>query len=126
MKLCIPVQEDKGLQSGINPHFGSAAYFLVVDTETGGCRSISNRVHDQGQCRPAESLSEETIDGVVVGGIGRGALLNLQSAGIRVYLSNDGTAGEAVEKFKSNELPAATSGECCGGHGEHEGGCSHG
>lgn len=132
MKLCIPIQEDRGLESEINPHFGSADYFLVVDTESGQCRSFANRVHDQGHghggCNPAESLSSETINGVVVGGIGRGALLNLKAAGIEVYISNHRTAGEAVEGYKSNDLPVVTVEECCGRHGGeelHSGGHCH-
>lgn len=120
MKLCIPVQEDKGLQSEVNPHFGSAGHFMMVDTESGACHSIPNQAqqHEHGQCRPAQSISDEVVDGVVVGGIGKGAFLKLQAAGIRVYLSGHRTVEEVLAGYRSNSLQTATPSGCCGGHGE--------
>lgn len=117
MKLCIPVQENKGLQSEVNPHFGSSKYFLVVDTETASCRSLANQVHVHGECRPVQALSAETIDGVVVGGIGRGALLKLRAAGIEVFLSGHHTVEEVMLASKKNGLQPAVVEDCCGGHG---------
>jgi len=38
MKLCIPISEDRGLDSPICGHFGSAPAFLLVDTETRASR----------------------------------------------------------------------------------------
>ena len=32
MNLCIPITEDQGLQSPVSGHFGSAPYFMIVDT----------------------------------------------------------------------------------------------
>ncbi len=119
MKLCIPVQENNGLQSEISRHFGSAPQFLIVDTESGNCRSLppQSQHHEHGECRPVQSLSGETVDGVVVGGIGKGALHKLQAAGIQVFISEHRTVGEVVTGYKSNSLQAATMAECCGGHG---------
>ncbi len=34
MNICIPVNEDKGLQSPVCAHFGSAPAFMIVDTES--------------------------------------------------------------------------------------------
>ena len=42
MQICIPVVEDKGLQSRVSAHFGSAPAFMIVDTESGACRAIAN------------------------------------------------------------------------------------
>lgn len=116
MKLCIPVQEDKGLQSEVN-HFGSSKYFLVVDTETTACRSLANQVHVHGECRPVQALSAESIDGVVVGGIGKGALMKLRASGIEVYLSGHHTVEEVVAASKVQGLQPAVAEDCCGGHG---------
>ncbi len=117
MKLCIPVQENNGLKSEISRHFGSANQFLIVDTDSGNCRSLPNQVHEHGECRPVQTLSGETVDGVVVGGIGKGALHKLQAAGIQVFLSEHRTVEEVLMGYKSNSLQAATTAECCGGHG---------
>ena len=119
MKLCIPVLEDKGLQSEICPHFGSAAFFLIVDTENGNCRSVANRNqhHEHGQCRPAESIAEEAVEGILIGGIGRGALAKLQAAGFQVFCSTRQTVEDAIAEYRSSGLQVATSADCCGHHG---------
>jgi predicted Fe-Mo cluster-binding NifX family protein len=119
MNICVPVIEDRGLASPVSGHFGSAPLFLVVDTETGGCRAIANRDrhHDHGMCRPLSSIAGERLDGVVVGGIGRGALGKLQAAGIRVYLSEAPTVEETVAAFRAGMLREVTAAEACAHHG---------
>ena len=119
MNICIPVTEDRGLESPVSAHFGSAPLFLVVDTATGGCRAVPNLNlhHDHGMCRPLSSLAGERLDGIVVGGIGRGALGKLQASGIRVYLSGSSTAGETVDAFVAGTLREVTPAEACAQHG---------
>lgn len=131
MNLCIPVTEDRGLASPVCAHFGSAPLFLIVDVATGGCRAVPNRNlhHDHGMCRPLSSLAGEDLDGIVVGGIGRGALGKLQAAGIRVYLAESPTVEAAVAAFTAGTLREVTPAQACAhhgsgphGHGPHGGG----
>jgi predicted Fe-Mo cluster-binding NifX family protein len=119
MNICIPVIHDMGLESPVSAHFGSAPLFLIVDTEHGTCRAIENRNrhHGQGMCQPLSSLAGENIEGMVVGGIGMGALNKLQAANIRVYLSDFPTAGATVDAFKAGRLKAVTPQTACGHHG---------
>lgn len=119
MNVCIPVTEDRGLASPVSPHFGSAPLFLVVDTDTGSCRAVANRNehHDHGMCRPLSSLTGERLDGIVVGGIGRGALGKLQAAGLRVYRSEAPTVEAAVAALRAGTLPEVTPAEACAQHG---------
>jgi predicted Fe-Mo cluster-binding NifX family protein len=119
MNVCIPVNEDKGLQSRICAHFGSAPLFMIVDTDKEGCRAIPNhnQHHGHGMCMPLASLQGESIDGMVVGGIGGGALSKLQAAGIRVYLSDLPTVEATVSAFKAGSLREVTPAEACGHHG---------
>jgi predicted Fe-Mo cluster-binding NifX family protein len=136
MNVCIPVNEDKGLQSPICAHFGSAPVFMIVDTDDETCRAVPNRNehHGHGMCMPLASLRGENIDGMVVGGIGGGALSKLQAAGIRVYLSDLPTVEASVAAFKSGSLREVTPAEACAhhgagphGHGPHgHGGGPHG
>lgn len=130
MNICIPVIKDKGLQSRISPHFGSAPLFMMVDTESGECRALANqnRGHAHGKCRPLASLAGEDIQGVVVGGMGPGALNKLNAAGIEVFLSDRKTVEETLAAFKEGILSRMTADVACGhGHGHgHGGGCSHG
>ena len=123
MNICVPVTEDKGLQSNVSAHFGSAPLFLIVDVESGACWAIPNRDlhHGHGMCQPLLSLAGEAVDGVVVGGIGKGALDKFQAANIRVYLSESPTVIATVTAFKAGFLREVTPAEACGhhGHGPH-------
>jgi predicted Fe-Mo cluster-binding NifX family protein len=119
MNICIPVTGDEGLASRVSMHFGSAPLFMIVDTGTGSCRSVPNRNshHDHGMCQPLSSLAGESLDGIVVGGIGRGALGKLQAAGIRVYLAGAPTVEATVAAFASGTLREMTPAEACAHHG---------
>jgi predicted Fe-Mo cluster-binding NifX family protein len=71
---------------------------------------------------PLASLRGEKIDGMVVGGIGGGALSKLQAAGIRVYLSDLSTVEATVSALKAGSLREVTPGDAC----VHRGGGPHG
>lgn len=131
MNICVPVTDDKGLESPVSAHFGSAPFFLIIDTENGSCHAVSNRNldHGHGMCQPLLSLSGERVDGMVVGGIGMGALGKLQAANIQVYLSEFPTAAATIAAFKDGKLRVVTPQTACGHHGgDHgaSGGSCHG
>jgi len=120
MNLCIPVDDDRGLESSVCPHFGSAPAFMIVDTESGSCRLIANhnQHHGHGMCAPLATLEGEAIDGMAVGGIGRGALSKLAAANIRVFLSDQATVAETVAACKDGRLKAmGLEMACSHGHG---------
>jgi predicted Fe-Mo cluster-binding NifX family protein len=120
MNVCIPVTGDNGIQSSVSLHFGSAPIFLVVDTESGSCRAIANRNlhHAHGMCRPLAQLAGEQLDAIVVGGIGMGALGQLNAANIRVYCSEHPTVEETVAAFKTGTLREMTPATACAHHGD--------
>ncbi len=85
MKICFPVSQNKGLDSPVYNHFGSAPMFLLVDAEQ---RSVAEEVnrdvnHQHGACRPLRALGGQEVDAIVVGGIGAGALSGLNQAGLQ-------------------------------------------
>ena len=123
MNLCIPVTADRGLESPVSGHFGSAPLYLLVDSETRATRTLSNAraVHEHGACRPLDALSGETIDALVVGGIGAGAIMKLQSAGIRVFRATAPTASACLDAFLRNELEEMDPAGACAGHGHDHG-----
>ena len=126
MKICIPVIEDKGQESRISPHFGSAPGFMLVDSREGELSYLGNNNshHAHGMCQPLAALAGHPVEVVLVGGIGMGALCKRQAGGIAVYLCDAPTVGEAVLAFKEGRLSEADAGHACGGHGH--GGHSHG
>lgn len=126
MKICFPVEEDKGLDSLVYGHFGSAPMFLVVDTASRQTTAIVNAgaVHQHGACNPVAGLAGHQVDAVAVGGIGGGALFKLNSAGLRVFQARPGTIAANVAVMQETGLPEFLPGHTCGGHG-HSHGCSH-
>ncbi len=120
MNLCIPITEDLGLQSPVSAHFGSAPFFMIVDTVGGGFRMVPNQNshHGHGMCQPLSSLAGEKVDGMIVGGIGVRALGKLQALGIQAFLSEHSTVGEAVAAFKAGTLMPVTPDAACAHHHE--------
>lgn len=127
MKLCFPVQSNEGLESTVYNHFGSAPSFVVVDTNTNDVSTITNndRLHVHGSCNPIKALDNQTVDAVIVGGIGGGALGRLNQAGIRVYKAAAPSIRENMDLFASIGLAEYKPGHTCGGHGGSGGACSH-
>ncbi len=127
MKLCIPSQHSEGLDGVPHGHFGSAPHFVIHDTLAGTTETVANAkaVHEHGRCNPVGALDGHQVDGIVVGGIGMGALMKLNRAGIRVYRAVDGTIRENVAAAERGELTEVAPAQTCGGHSHSGGGCHH-
>lgn len=127
VQICIPVVDDRGLESRVSGHFGSAPGFLLVDPETGACRLLPNHNehHAHGMCQPLAAIAGEPVDAIVVGGIGMGALMKLQAAGIAVFRATRPTAAEIVEAFKAGTLEPVDAQGACANHGHHHHGSDH-
>jgi len=126
MKVCFPVEENIGLESPVYGHFGSAPLFLAVDTDTRQVTALtnSNQHHEHGACNPLKALGSDRFDGIVVGGIGGGALNGLLRMGLKVYRAEGGTVSANVDLFIQGKLSELTPQQTCGGHA-HGGGCGH-
>ena len=130
MKICFPVESNEGLESSVFGHFGSAPLFLIVDTETNRIEEIDNgdKQHSHGACSPLKALGGQRVDGIVVGGIGGGALGRLNQLGMKVYRAAADTIAENLAAMAINELSELTPEQTCGGHGSGNGhgqGCAH-
>ena len=124
MKICFPVESDKGLNSEIFGHFGSAPLFVVFDTETKSVHTINNQDlgHVHGMCNPLKALNGKRVDHIIVGGIGAGAINKLNEMGIKVYKASAGSIQENIGLFENHTLPEMTVQQACSGH---IGGCGH-
>ncbi|HEX9050348.1 MAG TPA: NifB/NifX family molybdenum-iron cluster-binding protein [Anaeromyxobacter sp.] len=124
MKACFPVAHDRGLESRVYPHLGSAPWFLLVDTETRATLAIANpeRGSAHGRCHPLDVIADEKLDLLVVSGIGGGALDRLRAAGVRVYHTARATVGEALDAIARGALPPVVPGDAlAGGFGRRRG-----
>ena len=119
-------------------HFGRTESFKVYEIEDG--KVLSSKVITSGGIGHgalAGLLADNTIDVLICGGLGGGAMNALTAAGITVVAGAEGDADEAVDAYLRGELVSSGTNcdhhhheeghSCChsdGGEGEGEGGCA--
>ncbi len=110
MKVLVTTK-GRAPDSAVDPRFGRAELFAVVDTDTGKLEVVSNdeaREASQGAgVKAAELAASLGIEAVITGHCGPKAFSALRSAGIRVITGADGTVAEAVEAFERGRLKPA-------------------
>lgn len=111
MKLALSADGDN-LQAMIDPRFGRALYFLIVDTETDEVKAIKNpnvelEAGGAGE-RSAQLVITEGIGAVITTNISKGAFEAFKEAGIKIYSETAGVCSHAVTQFKNNDLGEAT------------------
>ena len=105
MKVAIAA---KGTTLGcqMDSRFGRAAYFLLIDTNSGQCEAFNNRVSVQAASgagvQAAKSVVELGVDALITGNMGPKALDVLRAGGVQVYVGVTGTAQEALDGLVSD------------------------
>lgn len=124
MKVVFPSNSDLGLTGSVYNHFGSAPFFVMVDTESQEYEIMINKDkdHSHGNCQPLKALGGATVDTVVVGGIGKGALNKLAAAGVKVLRAAEGTVKTNLELLKQDKLKEFTPNQTCIAHSMNSGG----
>lgn len=110
MKLCIPVKNDLGLQSELEPHLPHATLLLMFDTAT--------RQHG---LVPTDADEQTVVDAVLCGSINRRLLRGLLDQGVQIFGTEAPTAEQAIAAFERGELEAVSVAAGCGQHGHHHG-----
>jgi predicted Fe-Mo cluster-binding NifX family protein len=109
MKIAITSQGEQ-LQSPVDPRFGRAKWFIVVDTESGDFNAVDNKKNfDAAQgagIQAGRNVAELGVDAVITGNVGPKAFATLKAAGIDVHIGANGTVQDALEQFKAGELAA--------------------
>ena len=118
-------------------HFGHTEMFKIYEVEDD--KVVSSEViqaNGVGHGALAGLLSDNTIDALICGGIGGGAMAALEEAGIEVCAGAEGDTDAAVETYLKGELTSTGvncdhhgEGHTCGDHGEGHscgGGCHGG
>jgi predicted Fe-Mo cluster-binding NifX family protein len=124
MKVGFAVQVNEGLDSIVYAHFGSAPAFVIVDNDLQQISAVnnSNEHHVHGACNPVMALGGNSIDAMVVGGIGPGAIMKLNAMGVKVYRAGAPTIGENIALLGNNRLQELSMDDSCR---EHGGQCGH-
>ena len=121
MKLCMPVQDENGLESVVFGHFGSAPFFATYDTEKKELLFVNNNEseHTHGTCMPVDALRELKAEAVLCKGMGMRAVDLLTAAGITPFLVNAQTIGEAVAEFTAQKARVLDANGACQHHNCH-------
>jgi predicted Fe-Mo cluster-binding NifX family protein len=106
------------LNNVIDPRFGRAPYFIIVDSDTMAFKAISNSaseaMHGAG-IQAAQTILKNMVNVVITGNVGPNAFQALSSAGIEIVTGATGTIQDVVEKYKRGELNE-TKNPTVGGH----------
>lgn len=101
------------LASRMDPRFGRAKYFMVVDTATRAAVAHDNAQNlnaAQGAgIQAAETVVRLGAEAVVAGSVGPKAFRVLRAAGIKVFLSPAGTVQEALSALEAGTLTEASA-----------------
>ena len=96
------------MNSLIDPRFGRAKYFIVVDSETGEFTAHDNAQNlnaPQGAgIQAAKNVVDFGAEAIVSGNVGPKAFAALQAAGIAIYTGASGTVQETFDAFKAGKL----------------------
>jgi predicted Fe-Mo cluster-binding NifX family protein len=107
MKIAVS-SIDADISSKVEPRFGRAKCFMVLNDETGEWTVLENSLqmdssHGAG-IQTAQLIAREGINAVITGHCGPNAWRTLSSANIKLYFVASRTVKEAVEEVKSGNL----------------------
>ena len=128
MKLLIPSESDKGLESIRSGHFGHAPYFTLVElndqNEVISVESIKNIDHDVAGCGGVIDFAISLgIDGVLAAGMGMRPLMRFTQQGVTVYADRtQPIVGEALKLFTEGNVGIMVPESACNhqGHSNNE------
>jgi len=111
MRIAVTAQ-GRDLSAPVDPRFGRAKCFVVVDTETSRFSAVDNTQNlnaAQGAgIQAGRSVVESGVKAVITGHMGPKAFATLQAGGVAVYTGATGTVADAIEQFKAGELKRST------------------
>ena len=100
------------MASEVDPRFGRARFFIVIDTETG-----VSVAHDNAQnlnaaqgagIQAAQKVVDLGVEAVLTGNVGPKAFSALQAGNIKVCVGATGSVANAMEQFKAGQLEYVT------------------
>jgi len=107
MKVIVTSQGQE-LSSPVDPRFGRAKYFIVVDTETGDFSAADNSQNLNAAQGAGIQAGKNVVDlgakAVISGHVGPKAFATLQASGVQMYTGATGTVADAIEQFKAGSL----------------------
>lgn len=107
MKVVVTSQ-GSDLDSSVDPRFGRARYFLLVDTDTDQLTAHDNdpnlNVAQGAGIQAAQAVARLGAMAVLTGHVGPKAFATLQAGQIAVYSGAAGTVRQTLEEFRAGRL----------------------
>lgn len=111
MRLAIS-STGKDLDSNLDPRFGRAAYYIIVDAETMDFETVENAQNlnlPQGAgIQAGKTIADHHADTLITGHCGPKAFKVLQRAGVKIYTGAGGRVADVIEQFNNGELAVAS------------------
>lgn len=112
MKIAV-TSSGKSLDSAIDPRFGRAAYFLIVDTDNLEFEVVDNadniNAFKGAGIQAAVTISNKGAEVLLTGFCGPNAYKTLAAANIKVASDISGTVRKAVAAFKEGKVSFSNS-----------------
>ncbi len=107
MKICI-TSTGKEIEAKIDPRFGRAPYFFIIDTDTDAMEVVDNSAVAESQgagIGAAQLVSDKGVDAVLTGRVGPNASTAFKASGVKLFegVSSQETVKEALARFKKGE-----------------------
>jgi len=106
MKVCISASGNS-LDSKMDPRFGRAAYFVIIDIDGMKLEIIENSAATSGGgagITSGQLMVDKEVEAVITGNVGPNAMNVLKSANIDIYRGVNTTVKENIEKLKKGLL----------------------
>ena len=111
MRIAVTSQ-GADMASEVDPRFGRAKFFIVLDMETGGSVAHDNAQNlnaAQGAgIQAAQKVIDLDVEAVLTGNVGPKAFSTLQAGNVKVFVGATGSVENAVEQFKTGQLECVT------------------
>ncbi|MCK4433930.1 NifB/NifX family molybdenum-iron cluster-binding protein [Candidatus Bathyarchaeota archaeon] len=117
MKICVTAAGTT-LDASVDPRFGRASHFIIVDSETLAFEAVPNTAAGAmsgAGIQAAQTIASKGVSVVITGNVGPNAFQALVSAGIKIVVGAYGTVRGVIEKYKRGEL-RETNAPTVGGH----------
>ncbi|EEB72951.1 NifB/NifX family molybdenum-iron cluster-binding protein [Thermococcus sp. AM4] len=107
MRLAIPAEENRGLESFVSEHFGRARYFVFVDVEGNeirGVEVVEVPFEEHGPGDLPKFIKEHEGEIVLAYGMGQKAIAFFNQLGITVVTGAHGRIKDVVDAFIKQAL----------------------
>jgi len=107
MKIAV-TSTGNDLSSTIEPAFGRAPYFIVVDLDTMNWEAVDNlgtaKLSHGAGIQAGKTIKDKGAEVLITGRVGPKALQVLNQAGIRIITDAEGRVEDVIRQFKEGKL----------------------